>query len=345
MSILAIDAGTTGVTALVVSTDAAVISRGYAEFAQHFPQEGWVEHDPNEIWAATLAAVRDALAALEPDADRPTAIGITKPARDRRALGPRDPRRPAARDRLAGPAYGGALRPGPRRRARTARRRAHRLRLDPYFSATKLTWIKNNEPHVWAQVVSGRVAIGTVDSYLVARLTRGLHHVHGRLERLAHPALRHPRRRLEQELCDIFGVPMARTARGRAVLRRGRQHRPVGVPRLDLPIAGIAGDQQAALFGQACFRARSSKCTYGTGSFVLVNTGDHPVTSSTGLLTTVAWQHPDGRSRTPSRARSSSPARPSSGCATAWASSGARRDPRPSRRRCRTPAAWSSSRH
>ena len=177
MSVLALDAGTTGVTALIVSADAQIIARGYSEFPQHFPTEGWVEHEPKEIWEATLTAVRGALEQLGPDGDQPTAVGITNQREtvvlwDRETLG--SPRRAIVwQDRRTAGLCDQLREDGhePRVAALTG------LRLDPYFSATKLAWIALNEPHVWASVTSGRTAIGTVDSYLVARLTRGLHHV------------------------------------------------------------------------------------------------------------------------------------------------------------------------
>jgi len=295
MSILAIDAGTTGVTALVVSTEATVVARGYAEFPQHFPTEGWVEHEPSEIWAATLTAVRAAMADLGPDAEQPTALGITNQREtvvlwDRETLG--SPRRAIVwQDRRTAGLCEQWRADGrePRVMELTG------LRLDPYFSATKLSWIALNEPHVWAQVQSGRVAIGTVDSYLVARLTRGLHHVTDASNASRTLLYDIHEGGWSDELCQLFRVP--REALPEVVASYGVLGRtdPAVFLGLDLPIAGIAGDQQAALFGQACFTPGSSKCTYGTGSFVLVNTGDRPVVSSSGLLTTVAWQHPDGR--------------------------------------------------
>jgi glycerol kinase len=148
---------------------------------------------------------------------------------------------------------------------------------------------------VWAQVAGGRVAVGTVDSYLVARLTRGLHHVTDASNAARTLLYDIHAGGWSEELCAVFGVPVA--ALPEVVASYGVVGRtdPAVFLGLDLPVAGIAGDQQAALFGQACFSPGTSKCTYGTGSFVLVNTGDRPVASSTGLLTTVAWQHPDGR--------------------------------------------------
>jgi len=295
VSVLALDAGTTGVTALVVSAGAEILARGYSEFPQHFPDDGWVEHDPNEIWAAALTAVRAALDALGPDADRPTAIGITNQREtvvlwDRETLGaPRraivwqDRRTAGICDQLRADGH------EPRVAELTG------LRLDPYFSATKLAWIAINEPHVWAQVTSGRVAVGTVDSYLVARMTRGLHHVTDASNASRTLLYDIHEGAWSKELCDVFHVPIE--ALPEVVPSYGEIGRtdPSVFLGLDLPVAGIAGDQQAALFGQACFEPGTSKCTYGTGSFVLVNTGDRPVASSTGLLTTVAWQHPDGR--------------------------------------------------
>jgi glycerol kinase len=294
MSVLALDAGTTGVTALVVSRDAQVLARGYAEFPQHFPQDGWVEHEPGEIWAAALSAVGQALAALGPDGDAPTAVGITNQREtvvlwDRETLGsPRraivwqDRRTAGICEQLRGDGHEAMV------TARTG------LRLDPYFSATKLTWIALNEPHVWGQVTSGRVAVGTVDSYLVARMTRGLHHVTDASNASRTLLYDIHEGGWDQELCDLFRVPL--DALPEVVPSYGVVGRtdPAVFLGLDLPIAGIAGDQQSALFGQVCVDAGTSKCTYGTGSFVLVNTGGSPVASSSGLLTTVAWQHPDG---------------------------------------------------
>lgn len=291
MTILAIDVGTTGVTALLISTDASIVAKGYQEFPQHFPQEGWVEHDPAQIWDATLAACAEVLAGDE----EPTAIGITNQREtlvlwDRETLGSptraivwQDRRTAGICSQLRADGHEDMI------EERTG------LRLDPYFTGTKLTWIATNEPHVWAGVMSGRTAVGTVDSYLIARLTRGLLHVTD-----ASNASRTLLYSLEtgdwdDELCAIFGVP--RDALPEIVPSYGEigTSDPDVFLGLSIPIAGIAGDQQAALFGQACFTPGSSKCTYGTGSFVLVNTGEGLVRSTAGLLTTVAWQHPDGR--------------------------------------------------
>ncbi|MGB8021164.1 MAG: glycerol kinase [Candidatus Nanopelagicales bacterium] len=295
MSILALDAGTTGVTALLVSQDLAVIARGYQEFPQRFPADGWVEHDPDEIWAATLAATRALLATDAAVADPPAAVGITN---QRETICFWD------RETLAAPRR--AIVWQDRRTAgicATLREAGHEplverltgLRLDPYFSGTKLAWVRAEDRPTWVRVKSGEVAVGTVDSYLVARLTRGRRHVtdHSNASRTLlydlHTGDWSP------ELLELLGVPhlcLPALVASYGVLGQTDPECFLG---LDLPIAAILGDQQAALFGQGCFTPGSSKCTYGTGSFVLVNTGEQIVPSRSGLLTTVAWQHPDGR--------------------------------------------------
>lgn len=290
-AILSIDAGTTGVTVLVVDASATVIAQGYREFPQHFPADGWVEHDLSEVWSALLAATRDALAASDATI---AAIGIANQREtvcfwDRETLG--SPRRAIVwQDRRSAAVCEGlaAAGHGPRVEELTG------LRLDPYFSGTKLAWVRQNDPITWTHVESGRVAVGTVDSYLIARLTRGLHHVTDPTN--ASRTLLYDIRSGEwsQELCDLLGMPMS--ALPEIVPSYGIAGRsdPASFLGIDAPIAGIAGDQQAALVGQAGFTEGSAKCTYGTGSFLLVHTGGAPARSVHGLLTTVALGHPDG---------------------------------------------------
>ena len=288
MSVLAIDCGTTGVTALVVSEDGRVLSRGYQEFAQYFPQPGWVEHEPEEIWVAVLSSCRTAL-----QRHTVTAVGVTDQREtavlwDRETLQP--PRRAIVwQDRRTAQICERLKEAG--HEARVAELTG--LRLDPYFTATKLTWLRENDPQSWDGVRSGRTAIGTVDSYVVARLTGGRLHVTDASN--ASRTLLYDLRAGDwsDELLELFGVP--RSALPRIVPSYGEVGRtdPTAFLGLDVPIAGIAGDQQAALFGQGCYDEGRSKCTYGTGSFVLVNTGSTPVLSER-LLTTVAWMAPDG---------------------------------------------------
>jgi glycerol kinase len=292
VSVLAIDAGTTGVTALVVTPEGRIAARGYQEFAQHFPKPGWVEHAPEEIWQATLEATRAALTSY--DAAELQAVGITNQREtvllwDRETLG--SPRRAIVwQDRRTA-----ALCERLRDEGHEARvTELTGLRLDPYFSGTKLTWLRENEPHTWALVEDGRYAVGTVDSYLVARMTRGTWHVTDVSNASRTLLMDLSTGQWSDELCELFGVP--------------RDALPDLVPNwgeiattdassfcgLELPIAGLAGDQQSALFGQTCFDAGDSKCTYGTGSFILTNTGTSLERSDAGLLSTAAWRSPDG---------------------------------------------------
>jgi glycerol kinase len=292
MSVLAIDAGTTGVTALVVTPDGRIAARGYQEFAQHFPQPGWVEHAPEEIWQATIQAVRDVLERY--DAGQLRAVGITNQREtvllwDRETLGA--PRRAIVwQDRRTAAICSRLREAGHEDRVTELTG----LRLDPYFSGTKLTWLRENEPHTWALVESGRYAVGTVDSYLVARMTRGTWHVTDVSNASRTLLMDLSTGEWSDELCALFGVP--RDALPDLVPNWGEigTTDPAAFCGLELPIAGLAGDQQSALFGQTCFDAGDSKCTYGTGSFILTNTGTSLERSDAGLLSTAAWRSPDG---------------------------------------------------
>jgi glycerol kinase len=292
MSVLAIDAGTTGVTAMVVTPDGGIAARGYQEFAQHFPRPGWVEHAPEEIWQATLEATRSALTSH--DASQLRAVGITNQREtvllwDRETLG--SPRRAIVwQDRRTSDICERLREEGHEDRVTELTG----LRLDPYFSGTKLVWLQENEPRTWALVEDGRYAVGTVDSYLVARMTRGTWHVTDVSNASRTLLLDLTTGQWSDELCALFGVP--RDALPELVPNWGEMATtdPASFCGLELPIAGMAGDQQAALFGQTCFDAGDSKCTYGTGSFILTNTGSSLERSDAGLLSTAAWRSPDG---------------------------------------------------
>ncbi|MGQ0846078.1 MAG: glycerol kinase GlpK [Sporichthyaceae bacterium] len=289
MTVLAIDAGTTGVTALVVTEQGTVAARGYREFPQHFPEPGWVEHDPEEIWQATLGACRTALDSAGPV----RCVGIVN-QRETAVLW----------DRASGRAPRRAIVWQDRRSAEICRRlteAGHQarvaeltgLRLDPYFTGTKLAWLAEHDPS-WAGVREGSTAIGTVDSYLLARLTGN--RVHATEASNASRTLLYDLTSgaWSPELCDLFDVPIAALGAVQPSWGEFGRTDPDAFLGLALPVTGIAGDQQAALFGQACWAPGESKCTYGTGSFVLTNTGSEIVRSDAGLLTTVAWQAPDG---------------------------------------------------
>jgi glycerol kinase len=292
MSVLAIDAGTTGVTAVVVSEDGRIAAKGYQEFRQHFPRPGWVEHAPEEIWQATLEATREVLELV--DGDELRAVGITNQREtvllwDRETLG--SPRRAIVwQDRRTADICDRLREEGHEDRVTELTG----LRLDPYFSGTKLTWLRENEERTWRLVEEGRYAVGTVDSYLITRLTRGTWHVTDVSNACRTLLLDLSTGDWSEEMCDLFGVP--RDALPDLVPNWGEiaTTDPQTFCGLELPIAGVAGDQQSALFGQTCFDEGDSKCTYGTGSFVLTNTGSTLERSDAGLLSTAAWRSPDG---------------------------------------------------
>lgn len=292
MAILAIDAGTTGVTCLVVSEQGEILSRGYREFLQYFPSPGLVEHEPEEIWQATLFAASEA---LEHSDITVSAIGITNQRETVVLWNRRDltsPRKAIVwQDRRTSELIADIKSSGVENRIR----KISGLGLDPYFSSSKLLWISRNEPEIWSQVRSGQLAIGTVDSYLLARLTNGKIHATDASNASRTQLLDISSLNWSDELLDLFDVPL--TALPEVVPSYGQVGRsdPGSFLNLSLPITGIAGDQQAALFGQAAFSVGQSKCTYGTGAFILTNTGEKIVESSNGLLSTIAWLEPNGK--------------------------------------------------
>ncbi len=291
MAILAIDAGTTGVTALVVDETCTIRSRGYSEFAQYYPQPGWVEHELDGIWAAALSAVRDA---LDNTTLTPTALGITNQRETvaiwdrktlqapRRAIVWQDRRTSTIVDELRARAVEGNV------------RQTTGLGLDPYFSSSKLLWLSRNEPALWAEVRSGRFAIGTIDSYLIARLTAGRVHVTDATNASRTQLADIATAQWDADLLDLFDVPSAALPQIVPSIGVVGDTDPSKFLGLALPIAGIAGDQQAALFGQTCFDLGDTKCTYGTGAFILMNTGNRMARSQHGLLTTIALQDVSG---------------------------------------------------
>jgi len=286
--VLAIDQGTTGTTALLLDRRGEVTGRGYAELPQHFPKPGWVEHDGGEIWASVVAAVRGALRHGRTPGSAIEAIGITN-QRETTLLWDRGTGRPVSRaivwqDRRTAERCAALRRAG---FERTVRSRTG-LVLDPYFSATKVEWLLRHHATARTLARRGRLAFGTVDAWLVWKLTRGA--LHATDPTNASRTLLYDIRRLrwDPELLERFGVPESALPEVRP--SSGDFGRTRGVPGLPdgIPIAGIAGDQQAALFGQGCVRPGESKNTYGTGCFLLLQTGATRVTSRAGLITTVA---------------------------------------------------------
>jgi glycerol kinase len=292
--VVAIDQGTTGTTVLVFDESLRLRARGYREFPQHFPQPGWVEHDPEEIWQSVVGALTDALHGSGADVEpaQVVAIGITNQREttivwDRssptgkplhRAIVWQDRRTADICASMREAGYEDEI------------HKATGLVLDPYFSGTKLQWLLENVPGLRARAHSGQVCFGTVDSYLVWRLTGGAAHVTDVSN--ASRTLLFDLHALDWSgrLCDLLRVPRAVLPQVRASSERYGETRGVPGLRDGIPVCGIAGDQQAALFGQACFTVGDVKCTYGTGAFMLMNTGSSAVPSKSGLLTTVGWK-------------------------------------------------------
>jgi glycerol kinase len=282
-SILALDQGTTGSTALLVHQDGTVVSRAYREFTQHFPHPGWVEHDAEEILRVSVGAMREALAGA---GERPLGLGITNQREtvvlwDRRSLAPVAPaivwqdRRTSERCRqLRETGLESLL------RERTG------LVADPYFSATKLEWLLR-DAGLRQRAERGELAAGTIESWLVARLSGGRAHVtdHTNASRTLLYGL--AARDWDPELLALFGVPrelLPEIVHSAGVVAETDP----GHLGLSLPIAGLAGDQQAALFGQGCCREGLAKNTYGTGAFLLVYTGGRLPVPGQGVLATAA---------------------------------------------------------
>ncbi|MBS0376305.1 MAG: glycerol kinase GlpK [Proteobacteria bacterium] len=287
--VLALDQGTTSSRTLVIDRSGCVVASAQREFAQHYPEPGWVEHDAEEIWATQQATIESALAAAGATAADVAAIGITN-QRETTVLWERSSGRPVARaivwqDRRTAPDCERLRAAG--HEAEVARRTG--LTLDPYFSATKLGWLLEHVPGARARAARGELAFGTIDSWLVWRLSGGRAHVTDVSNASRTLLLELDTGRWSEPMLECFGVP-------RACLP---EVLPSSIPAASaprallgghsVPITGIAGDQQAALFGQACFRPGMAKNTYGTGCFLLLNTGAAPLASRHRLLSTVAW--------------------------------------------------------
>ncbi|HKR02927.1 MAG TPA: glycerol kinase GlpK [Pyrinomonadaceae bacterium] len=287
--VLAIDQGTTGTKVLVFDAEGSVRSRAYSEFTQHYPKPGWVEHDAEEIWTITIKLVAEALAQAGARAAEIRAIGITN-QRETSVLW----------DRRTGEPVGRAIVWQDRRTAaicdelkergleETFRRKTG-LVVDAYFSGTKIKWLLDNTGGLRQRAEKGEIAFGTIDSWLVWKLTGGRAHATDYSN--ASRTLMYNIQELcwDRELLEILGVPEAVLPEVLPSSFVYGQTDPSVFFGESVPVAGIAGDQQAALFGQACYGEGLAKNTYGTGSFILLNTGCEAVASSEGLLTTIAW--------------------------------------------------------
>jgi glycerol kinase len=286
--ILAIDQGTTGTTVLAFDRNGRLRARGYAELPQHFPKPGWVEHRGEEIWGTTLRALRTALRPLGGRRANIAAIGITN-QRETTLVWDRLTGKPVApaivwQDRRTSDRCAALRRSGKER----AISRKTGLKLDPYFSATKLEWILRNVKGVGARARRGKLAFGTVDSWLLWKLTGGRTHATDATNASRTLLYDIKRHRWDPGLLRLFGVPESLLPEVRPSIADFGVTESVPGLTDGIPIRGVAGDQQAALFGHGCVEAGGLKNTYGTGCFLLLHTGSKLVPSGSGLLTTIA---------------------------------------------------------
>lgn len=285
--VLAIDQGTTSSRALVFDAEMRLAATGQEEFAQHFPRSGWVEHDPEDIWRTTLSTCRAALAEAGISAGDLAAIGLTN-QRETTVVW----------DKSTGaPIYNAIVWQDRRTAERCAELKAQGaeptitaktgLLADPYFSGTKAAWILDHVSGARARAGRGELLFGTIDSFLIWRLTGGASHVTDATNASRTMLFDIHTQDWDSELCALIGVPMAMLPR---VLDSADEFGTTSEFGAAVPILGVAGDQQAAMVGQACFAPGMMKSTYGTGCFALLNTGETPVPSRNRLLTTVAYR-------------------------------------------------------
>ena len=286
--ILALDQGTTSSRAILFDAHGQIVAQAQQEFPQIFPAPGLVEHDPEAIWSSQLATAREALRAAGATASDVAAIGVTN-QRETTIVWEKATGKPVAnaivwQSRLTAPMCDELKQRGlePTIRAKTG------LVLDAYFSGTKLAWLLDNIPGARARAERGELLFGTVDSFLLWRLSGGAAHVTDYSNASRTLLFNIHTLQWDDELLALFGVPRAMLPRvlPSSAVYGQTDPRLFGAP---IPLAGDAGDQQAATFGQACFASGMAKNTYGTGCFLLLNTGSQAITSQHGLLTTIAW--------------------------------------------------------
>ena len=287
--ILALDQGTSSSRAIVFDHEGNIRSTAQQEFTQYFPQPGWVEHDPMEIWASEAAVIAEAISKIGINGKDIAAIGITNQRETtivwdaetglpvHKAIVWQDRRTSEFCDSLKAQGLVDKI------REKTG------LIIDAYFSGTKIKWILDNVPGAREKAEAGKLRFGTVDSWLVWQLTRGEVHVTDVSNASRTMLFNINTLQWDQELLDLLGVPLSMMPSVRSS-SEVYGHTKTTIFAHEVPIAGIAGDQQAALFGQMCTEPGSVKNTYGTGCFLLMNTGKKPILSHNNLLTTVAWK-------------------------------------------------------
>ncbi len=287
--VLGIDQGTTGTTVLIFNHDSEVVGQAASEFTQHYPHPGWVEHDANEIWDVSLKVVEEALSEAGISAEDLNAVSITN-QRETIVMWERDTGEPVHN----------AIVWQDRRTAEYCDELAERgveetlnektgLLIDPYFSGTKVRWMLENVDGLRERAENGEIAFGTIDSWMVWKLTGGNVHITDYTNASRTLLFNIHELQWDDEMCEILEVPKEILPEVKPSSYIFGETDPDSFLGATIPVAGIAGDQQAALFGEACFEPGLAKNTYGTGSFVLMNTGNEAVKSNEGLLTTIAW--------------------------------------------------------
>ncbi|MFG6381595.1 MAG: glycerol kinase GlpK [Muribaculum sp.] len=287
--ILSLDQGTSSSRAIVFDRSGSICSMAQREFEQIFPQSGWVEHDPHQIWASQASVIAEAISKIDINGKNITAIGITN-QRETTIVWDRDTDEPIYNaivwqdrrtadycDRLRAEGLVEMI------RSKTG------LILDAYFSATKIKWILDNVPGARKRAEQGKLMFGTVDSWLIWRLTRGEVHVTDVTNASRTMLFNIHTLEWDKELLELFDIPLSMMPEVKSS-SEVYGYTTTTIFAHKVPIAGIAGDQQAALFGQMCIEPGSVKNTYGTGCFLLMNTGNRPIESKNKLLTTIAWK-------------------------------------------------------
>ena len=287
--ILALDQGTTSSRAIVFDHNGSIRSAAQKEFSQHFPQPGWVEHDPNEIWSSEAAVIAEAISAIDINGKNIAGIGITNQRETTivwdidteepvyNAIVWQDRRTASLCDQLKAQGLVDMV------REKTG------LIIDAYFSGTKIKWILDNVPGARERAEKGKLRFGNVDSWLVWRLTRGEVHVTDVTNASRTMLFNIHTLKWDEDLLKLLDIPVSMMPEVKSS-SEVYGHTKTTIFAHEVPISGIAGDQQAALFGQMCVEPGAIKNTYGTGCFVMLNTGPRPVLSRNNLLTTIAWK-------------------------------------------------------
>lgn len=287
--ILSLDQGTSSSRAIVFDRSGSIRAVAQKEFPQIFPHSGWVEHDPHQIWASQASVIAEAISSIDINGKNIEAIGITN-QRETTIVWDRDTEEPIYnaivwQDRRTSDYCNKVIEDGMEEKIREKTG----LIIDAYFSATKIKWILDNVPGARKRAEEGKLLFGTVDSWLVWRLTRGDVHVTDVSNASRTMLFNINTLEWDQELLDYFGIPRSMMPEVKSS-SEVYGHTTTTIFAHNVPIAGIAGDQQAALFGQMCVEPGSVKNTYGTGCFLLMNSGTTPILSKNRLLTTIAWK-------------------------------------------------------